>query len=183
MAQQTVQIYAASSVDNYLAPADGSVDWLTRFDDGTDLGYDAFYAEVGSMIVGRSTFDQVLGFGEWPYQGKPVTVLTRSAPPKEVPAEVSFDDGADLSSLVTRLQADTSGNVWLIGGGAIHSLFLREGLVDEIWLHVLPIMLGAGIPMFPPKFDARDLALIETRSYKNGATLLRYGVAGSANRP
>ena len=183
MAQQNVQIYAASSVDNYLAPADGRVDWLTRFDDGPDLGYDAFYAEVGSMIVGRSTFDQVLGFGDWPYQGKSVTVLTRSAPPEEVPAEVSFDDGSDLRSLVTGLKANTSRNVWLIGGGAVHRSFLREGLVDEIWLHVLPIMLGDGIPMFPPKFDARDLSLIETRTYNNGATLLRYAVAGSANSP
>jgi dihydrofolate reductase len=183
VAQQNVQIYAASSVDNYLAPADGSVDWLTRFDDGTDLGYDAFYAEVGSMIVGRSTFDQVLGFGEWPYRGKPVTVLTRSAPPEEVPTDVSFDDGSDLRSLVTRLKEEASRNVWLIGGGAVHRSFLREGLVDEIWTHVLPILLGDGIPMFPPKFDARDLSLIEAHTYKNGATLLRYGVAGSASRP
>ncbi len=183
VAHQSVQIYAASSLDGYLAPADGSVDWLGRFDDGIDLGYDAFYAAVGSMIVGRSTFHQVLGFGEWPYQGKPVTVLSRSAPPEELPAEVSFDEGADLLSLVTRMKAEASRNVWVIGGGAVHRSFLQAGLVDEIWLHLLPIMLGEGILMFPPRFDARDLTLTESRTYKNGAVLLRYGVTGSATGP
>ena len=180
VAEQKVQIYAASSVDNYLAPPDGSVDWLTRFDDGVDLGYDAFYTDVGSMIVGRSTFDQVLGFGKWPYPQKPVAVLTHSAHPDQVPGEVSFDDGTDLRSLVARLKAETAGNVWLIGGGAVHRSFLREGLVDEIWMHLLPVMLGDGIAMFPPTFDSCALRLLESRTYKNGAALLRYAVAGSA---
>jgi dihydrofolate reductase len=176
---QLVQIYAASSVDGYLAPPDGSVAWLEAFDEGgIDLGYDSFYGRVGSIISGRTTYEQVLTFGGWPYEGKPVVVLSTREPGTSLPG-VRWNDGSDLAALVAELQDEAKGNVWLLGGGAVHRAFLAAGLVDEVWTHVIPVMLGDGIPMFPPRFPEQRVSLIETRSYANDAVMLRYAISGA----
>ena len=173
---QLVQIYAASSVDGYLAPTDGSVSWLEAFDEGgIDLGYDAFYSHVGSIITGRTTYEQVLTFGGWPYEGKPVVVLsTREAGTSM--AGVRWNKGDNLAALVRELREETPGNIWLLGGGAVHRAFLAAGLVDEVWTHVIPVMLGDGIPMFPSGFPQQRVSLTETRTYANNAIMLRYAV-------
>jgi dihydrofolate reductase len=173
-------IYAATSLDGYLAPPDGSVDWLEPFGDGPDLGIDAFLETVGSLVVGRTTFDQVRGFGDWPYGKRPTAVLTRRGGVDDVPLGVRADDGADLRGLVAALQEESgTGSTWLLGGGTVHRTFLAEGLVDEIWTHVMPLLLGDGIPMFPASYPATDLHLIESRTYTNGVVLLRYRVSSS----
>lgn len=186
-------IYAATSLDGYLAPPDGSVDWLEPFGDGPDLGVEAFMKTVGSLVTGRTTFDQVRGFGAWPYGTRPTAVLTRRGGLNDLPPGVRVDDGADLPGLIASLQEESipdesvaqdesahdgsaSGCTWLLGGGAVHRTFLAEGLVDEIWTHVMPLLLGDGIPMFPASYPAATLHLVETRTYSNGAVLLRYRV-------
>ena len=176
---QPVQIYAASSVDGYLAPADGSVAWLEAFDGGgIDLGYDAFYGDVGSIITGRTTYEQILTFGAWPYEGKPVVVLSKRKPGDSSP-DVRWNNGDDLAALVADLRSEAKGNVWLLGGGAVHRAFLAAGLVDEVWTHVIPVMLGDGIRMFPAPYPIQRVSLIETRTYANSVTMLRYALEGA----
>ena len=188
-----VVIYAASSVDGYLAPTDGSVGWLDAFggDGDADFGYDAFFGGIGSIVVGRTTFEQVLGFGEWPYAGRPTAVLTsrtggwdtppgRTSPDGALPDGVRFDGGADLDGLLDQLQAEApERGTWLLGGGAVHQAFLAEGLVDEIWTHVMPVLLGDGIRMFPAAYPTQPLTLVESRTHHGngpGVVLLRYRV-------
>jgi dihydrofolate reductase len=176
---QLVQIYAASSVDGYLAPSDGSVAWLEAFDEGgIDLGYDSFYGGVGSIISGRITYEQVLTFGNWPYEGKPVVVLSTREPGTSGPG-VRWNDGSDLTALVADLRREAKGNVWLLGGGAVHRAFLAAGLVDELWTHVIPVMLGDGIRMFPAPYPTQHVKLVETRTYANDAVMLRYAIDGA----
>jgi dihydrofolate reductase len=176
-----VVIYAASSADGYLAPADGSVGWLEEFEDGPDFGYDDFFGGIGSIVVGRSTFEQVRDFGVWPYEGRPTAVLTSrdDLGPEPLPEGVRLDRGTDLAWLVQQLQDEAaSGATWLLGGGAVHQAFLAEGLVDEIWTHVMPVLLGDGIRMFPADYPAQPLTLVESRTYHGvrGVVLLRYRV-------
>jgi dihydrofolate reductase len=105
-------------------------------------------------------------------------VLTRRGGLDDLPAGVRTDDGSDLAGLVAALQEESgTGSTWLLGGGAVHRTFLTEGLVDEIWTHVMPLLLGDGIPMFPASYPATGLDLIESRTYSGGVVLLRYGVA------
>jgi dihydrofolate reductase len=170
-------IYAATSLDGYLAPADGSVDWLESFGDGPELGIDAFMRTVGSLVTGRTTFDQVRSFGAWPYGTRPTAVLTRRGGLADLPPGARADDGADLPGLIAALQEESrTGSTWLLGGGAVHRTFMAEGLVDEIWTHVMPVLLGDGIAMLPPAYEAAPLQLLETRTYGNGVVMLRYQV-------
>jgi dihydrofolate reductase len=188
-----VVIYAASSADGFLAPPDGSVGWLDAFggEGDADFGYDAFFGGIGSIVVGRTTFEQVLGFGEWPYAGRPTAVLTSrpggvdalpndTVPDDSLPDGVRRDGGADLGGLLDQLQAEAPGRgTWLLGGGAVHQAFLAEGLVNEIWTHVMPVLLGDGIRMFPAAYPSQPLTLVESRTYHGngpGVVLLRYRV-------
>ena len=66
MASPQIQIYIATSLDSFIATADGGVDWLEPFQ-AEDLGYSAFVATIGTIVMGRTTYEQIRGFGSWPY--------------------------------------------------------------------------------------------------------------------
>lgn len=177
--QRPVVLYAAASVDGYLAPPDGSVAWLDDYAAAGDLGYEEFIDDVGSLVVGRVTFEQVLGFGEWPYGTRPTAVLSSrtDASAAGLPHGVRRSSGSDLPGLIQQLQTESgSGSTWVLGGGATHRTFLAAGLVTDIWIHVMPVLLGEGIAMFPAPSPHNRLQLLETRSYDAGVTLLRYRV-------
>ena len=65
-----VILYIAVSLDNYIARENGDVDWLIG--DGSnpnmDNGYEDFYKTIDVVILGKSTYDQVIGWGEYPYK-------------------------------------------------------------------------------------------------------------------
>src|SRR3712207_517414 len=84
-----VKLFIATSLDGFIADRDGGVDWL--FADG-DYGYAAFFDSIETLIMGRRTYEQVLGFGEWPYGEKPTYVFTRGAPGGDHP-HVEFVSG------------------------------------------------------------------------------------------
>ncbi|UPY36551.1 dihydrofolate reductase family protein [Sediminicoccus sp. KRV36] len=165
--------YIAASLDGFIATADGSVAWLEAFQ-ATDYGYAEFFAGIGTLVMGRATYDQVLAFGAWPYAGKPCLVLSRSGianPPEGVAAWKG-----DAASLATHL-AQLKERVWVVGGGKLIAGLLAEGAVTELDLFTMPVLLGRGIPLFagghPP---AQKLSLLDTQTWPNGVVRLRYAI-------
>ncbi|NEU24654.1 dihydrofolate reductase [Paenibacillus polymyxa] len=144
-----VVLYIAMSLDGYIALPDGSVDWL--FDvkgDGGDNGYADFYDTVGTVLMGRLTFEEVLKLSDdFPYAGKPCYVLTRSLMEQQAP-HVTFTDEA-LTELVPHLQKQSEGLVWLVGGGQLVQAFMQAGLLEKAIIAIIPKVLGQGIPLFP----------------------------------
>jgi len=65
-------------------------------------------------------------------------------------------------------------NIWLMGGGELARNFLKADLVDELYLGVVPVLLGEGIPLFPSGFPQRDFALVENKTYSKGLISLKY---------
>lgn len=68
-----IVLYIATSKDGYIADEKGSVDWLPQTAEetgGEDYGYHEFYDSVDRLAIGRKTYEQILGFGNWPYPGK-----------------------------------------------------------------------------------------------------------------
>ncbi|MBY7737424.1 dihydrofolate reductase family protein [Paenibacillus polymyxa] len=145
-----VVLYIAVSLDGYIALPDGSVDWL--FDvkgDGGDNGYADFYDTVGTILMGRLTYEEVLKLSDdFPYAGKPCYILTRSLAKHEQAPHVTFTDEA-LSELVPRLQKQSEGLVWLVGGGQLVQAFMQAGLLEKAIIAIIPKVLGQGIPLFP----------------------------------
>ena len=198
-----VILYVAASVDGYIARPDGSVDWLeTLPEPGSepesepepesglepgpepepepaggqveDYGYGEFIAGVGVVLMGRVTYEQILSFGvDYPYPGTAGYVFSRNRA-WEQDDNVRFVDGDDISGLVARLKAEQDKNLWLVGGGQLVREFLRLDLIDRIELFILPIILGEGIPLFPPATPQRDLTLTDCRAYATGMAQLTY---------
>jgi dihydrofolate reductase len=166
-----VKLFIATSLDGFIADRDGGVDWL--FADG-DYGYAAFFDSVETLIMGRRTYEQVLGFGEWPYGEKATYVFTRSPLGGDHPHARIFS--GEARSLVEELRERSSGDIWLVGGAALVSTFREQHLIDEYILSVHPILLGDGIPLFERPRPRENLRLREEIAFQSGLVQLRYAV-------
>lgn len=78
------------------------------------------------------------------------------------------------SAFVAQIRKRAGKNIWLMGGGELARAFLKEDLVDELYLGVVPVLLGEGIPLFPSGFPQRNFALIENKTYSRGLLALSY---------
>jgi dihydrofolate reductase len=166
--------YAAVSADGFIATTDAGVAWLDPFD-SVDLGYEAFFARVGAVVMGRVTYEQSLTFGPWPYPGRGGLIVTQRAV-ADLPAGVSAVAPADLPQALATLRAGSPGDLWIVGGGRTARACLDAGAIDELELYVVPRLLGAGIPLFGPRAGLVPLRLIETRAFANGIVMLRHAV-------
>jgi len=165
--------YIAASLDGFIAAEDGSVAWLEPFQ-ATDYGYADFFAGIETLVMGRATYDQLLGFGAWPYAGKPCLVLSRRGiahPPEGVAAWKG-----DVAALAAHLR-EAESRIWVVGGGKLIAGLLAEGAITELDLFTMPLLLGRGIPLFagghPP---AQKLSLLDTQTWPNGVVRLRYRI-------
>ncbi len=171
-----VRGFIAASLDGYIADRDGNLDWLTPFD-GVDSGYAAFIAEIATVVMGRATYEAVRVLpGGWPYAGRRGLVLT-SRPLPDAPVGVeAWTEG--VPALIDHVRTQGDGAAWVVGGGALQAAFLAAGALDRLDLFVIPVLLGGGIPLFPPDVTpARRLALEETERYSNGMVRLRYALS------
>lgn len=159
-----VVLYIASSLDGFIAQKDGSVAFLDEAmpSPAPDTGYDAFYATVGAVIMGGKTYRQVtqeLSPDVWPYQGKPSYIYTKTPLDKQ---QLIYGVTMPPEQLIKQI-GQVKGDIWLLGGGEIIKLFLNAGVVDRLIIHVMPVLLGEGIPLFPPGFVQTKLKLENTR--------------------
>jgi dihydrofolate reductase len=164
-------VFLATSVDGYIARPDGGLDWLKPFE-GQEHGYTAFYKSVDAVVIGRGTYDVVLTFPGWAYGRKRVIVCTHRAAAPSHGEEIT---GEEPRALAERLDREGVERVYLDGGALIRS-FLREGLVDEMTITVVPIVLGSGIPLFAAGLPERPLKLVDARTYPSGLVQLRYAL-------
>ena len=166
------RVYIAASVDGFVASADGSVDWLDAFHDSEGYGYDQFLQQIDAIVIGRTTFDQVLGFGPWPYSGIDTYVLTSRPIDNPPPQTVVWSDGA--AALVEHLRSlSLRGDVWLLGGPRCIDAFRELGAVDLYELHVMPVLLGSGISLLK-EGGATPLRLVDSHVYADGVVKLTY---------
>jgi dihydrofolate reductase len=174
MQKPLLRYYVAASVDGFIATPDGGVDWLAPFQEA-EVGFEAFMRGIGTVAMGRTTYDQVIGFGgPWPYAGKRAVVLT-SRPLGDAPPGVEARAGG-AADLAQDLRAGTqAGDVWLVGGARAVRPFLDLGLVDRIELTVVPVLLGDGLPLFERSARApQALRLEEVRPLPLGMVQVLY---------
>lgn len=166
--------YVATSLDGYIARANGGLDWLPTPPDGEDYGWSAFLQGIDAIVMGRSTFETVLSFGRWPYGEIPVLVLssTRKEVPEVVASRVELLD-LGPRDVLRYLAERGAGRVYVDGGRTIQA-FLREKLLDELVITTVPIVLGGGIPLFGPMDDALRLTHASTEVLPGGLVKSTY---------
>lgn len=166
-------LYIASSLDGYIARADGGIDWLSVVDsEGTDYGYAEFYAGVDAIAMGSRTYQQVLGFGEWPYPDRRVFVFTHR-PLERITSEVTLTD-QQPDELVCGLDETGIHTLWLAGGGHLVASFMQHKLIDEYIISVIPAVLGDGIRLFGESLPRNRLELVRSTNYPSGLVQLHY---------
>jgi dihydrofolate reductase len=168
-------VFIATSLDGFIARANGDLDWLPP-GGGEPHGYDEFMATVDALVIGRKTFETVLTFDTWPYGQNPVFVLSSRTLAPAPPGAVVERMSGDPAEIVSQLAARGIRHVYVDGGITIQR-FLQAGLIQRLIITRIPVLIGAGIPLFG--VTQRDIALkhVATRQYASGLVQSEYAVA------
>ena len=163
------------SLDGYIARRDGAMDYLVIDKEGEALMAE-FFANIDTTIMGRKTaaaMEKMRESGEIPdTPGMTNYVISRRW--KTGNRKWFEVVGGSLTTFVRKLKRRPGKDIYLGGGGELCRSFLKDDLVDELYIGVSPVLLGDGIPAFPAKFPQRDFKLTECKSYSNGSVGLRY---------
>jgi dihydrofolate reductase len=165
--------YTAASLDGFIAAPDDGVDWL--FTEG-DYGYEAFYASVTTLIMGRRTYEKILEFGPYPYHGKPSFVFSRRKQTNM--NDIRFVDEPAVQFL-EQLKIRTSGIIWLVGGGILASTLFDHALIDQMIVSYHPVYLGAGIPLSGTLSGPVNFTIEDQATYSSGLLQVVFGKPGS----
>lgn len=165
--------HASASLDGYIARPDGSLAWLegqraTEFQDG----FDSFYAGIDALLMGRGTYQALLARNApWAFPGKPCVVLSRLAL-RRASSEVQLTHSTP-SQAVDALRDAGFARIWLVGGSLLAGSCYTAGLIDEVIVNLIPVLLGAGIPLLATDQE-RNLSLYKLRQLGCDAVQLHY---------
>lgn len=164
------RVFIATSLDGYIADVEGRVDFLDTFPmpDGDQMGYDLLMNAIDAILMGRKSFETVLGFGiDWPYT-KPVFVWseTLQSVPEGLASKVVLVRGTarDVRSAIREKGFE---HLYVDGGKTIQS-FLAEDLIDHMTITTIPVLLGGGVSLFGSIDHMLAFRCVESKVYENG---------------
>ena len=167
----------AATLDGFIADPNGGYDWIVP-DPAVD--FPALYREFDTAVMGRKTFELAEQQDGGAMPGIEVVAFSRSRAPETRPG-VRLT-GEDPVTVVRELKSRTGKDIWLFGGGELFRTLLDAGLVDTVEIAVMPVLLGAGIPLLPPGGSVK-LELSDQKVLPSGVVILAYRVEGSAAAP
>ena len=160
-----VILYIATSLDGFIADKNGGVDWLPHPNGETDeFGFKDLMKRVSIILMGRRSYQQILGFGDWAWGDKTTYVFT-SQPLTTDRSDILFVD-EDVKLFMEKLKSQGQNQeIWLLGGAELVKSFAKEKLIDECTITVIPTNLGEGIKLELP---CEDFTLQETKQCSLG---------------
>jgi dihydrofolate reductase len=174
-------VYIATSADGYIARPDGDVEWLNRRPPTVDYGMKAFYPTIDTILWGRKTYDWLLGYfrkrgrTKGLFDTNVANYVFSRKPPKRPAPGVQFVT-EPVEAFAKRLRAAPGKHIWMMGGAGLIASFLDAGEIDEFDIHVMPLLIGEGIPLVAPRHRDVPLRLRSCRKYADGVVRLRYEV-------
>lgn len=174
-----VLLSLTTSLDGFIAAADGGIDWILQPPEHVPADYLALMDTVDTLIMGRATYETSLELagGMEVFEGRAAYVFTSRDDLRPHP-EVQFVHEAAVPFL-TRLKEREGGTIWLFGGGRLATALVAAGLVDDYLIGVQPLLLGDGIPLWRGGHAPVRLALVHARPWADGLVELRYRAVGS----
>lgn len=168
-----IVLYIATSIDGFIARSNGEIDWLSVVEEpGNDYGYSEFLKTIDTTLMGNKTYQQVLTFGEFPYKDKTNYVYTRNPSLHQDPYAQFIHE--DIATHVGRIKQQPGSDIWLIGGAQLNREVYDAGLIDEMIISIIPVAIGAGIPLFGHASKEHHFTLAESQSFASGLVQMRY---------
>jgi len=174
-------VYIATSADGYIARPDGDVEWLNRRPRTVDYGMREFYPTIDTILWGRKTYDWLLEYYKKIGKKKGLFdtkvanyVFSRNPPERAVPGATFVSE--PVKAFARRLRATSGKQIWMMGGGELIASFLDAGEIDEFDIHVIPVMIGDGIPLVARRHRDVPLRLRSSKPYPDGVVRVRYEV-------
>ena len=202
----TVSAGAATSLDGFIADPSGDVGplfdwyfngdvefptvggrWVFKTSEASAKHLREIWNSAGALVVGRGEFDKTQAWGGLHPLGVPVFVLTHRPPPEWPFAETPPTDGAPftfvtdgIESAIAQAQATAGDKVVGVNPGSTAGQALNAGLLDEVWVELVPVLLGDGIRLFGDV--AKPPVLFENPRVTEGdaVTHLIYTIKGDA---
>lgn len=163
----------ANSLDNFIARADGAVDWLVWDDEIAAISRE-FWKTIDTVLMGRKTYEVAAASGSGAYPGVRNYVFSRTLKqPRSKKVEVISQDAVEF---VRKLKSEPGKGICIIGGGDLARSLLQARLIDQIGVNIQPVLLGSGTPLFYEMQQQVDLELLESQVLKNGGVYLLYRV-------
>ena len=163
--------HIAMSLDGKIARADGSFDWLEPYPP-QEFGIEAFAASIDAVVMGRTTYEIERGMSEWPHAGKRTIVVT-SRPLADTPPLVDAWSG-NLAAMAEELERRGCRKVGIEGGGQLIRGLIEIARLDVLEMAIIPLVLGDGIPLFPPGTPELPLRLTKCHQKSAGALHVVY---------
>ncbi len=172
---RTLSLFIATSLDGYIAKPNNDLSFLKLVEkEGEDYGYAAFTANIDTIILGRKTYDWVLkeiGTSHYDNGDRNVYVITRNE--RLSVGKTIFYTG-DLTQLVQQLKRGTGKNIYCDGGSEIINELLKNDLIDEFIISIVPILVGNGTRLFKDGRPEQLLELLHVKTFDTGLTQLHY---------
>jgi dihydrofolate reductase len=163
-------LFTATSLDGFIARKDGGVDWL--FTD-KDYGFEKFHQSIDTTLMGNTTYKAILSFGCTALFTEKNYVCSRT---KQNDTDSITYIAEDIPKFVSSLAQKKGKNIWLVGGGEINTLLLRNNLIDEMVVSIHPIILGEGIPLFANCKKEKKMQLLQQHIFDNGLIQATYKI-------
>jgi dihydrofolate reductase len=180
--ERKIIAYIAISADGYIARPNGDVGWLERPRPKGSYGMGDFFKTIDTILWGRKTYDKGIEMGMEKGMksagfGPRIRNYVFSRQPQESTGSAFEFVNEPVKSFARRLRAQQGKNIWMMGGGGIIASFLDEGEIDEFSIHVIPILIGEGIPLIAARHRSIPLKLLSTKTFLDGVVHLNYEVA------
>lgn len=167
----------AITLDGYIEGPHGEYDWCLT---DQDYGLSNFFKRIDTIFIGRKSYEMMQEHNDSNDNGA-IPGMPALATYVFSNTLISVKDGAELISgdsiaEVRKIKGQQGKDIWLFGGASLFHTLMKEGLVDELWMSVHPILLGGGKSLFQAQDHRNTLTLLKSKAYESGLVSLHYQV-------
>ena len=174
MSTRRVRLSVAMRLDGFIAGPNGEFDWIPM---DPEIDFAEMFSTFDTVLMGRRSYQTTLAQGQVGMPGMRAIVFSQSLRQADHPGVTISRSPTDA---IRELRAAPGKDLWLFGGGEIFRNFLEAGLVDQLEIAVVPMLLGAGLPLLPGGAAHTRLSLVAHRVYAStGIALHTYSVDGA----